>query len=240
MSGTVSYTITTALGTSTISDLSVSYEDAPPGYLEITYEGPSTISIAGPGTDVFTEFVGGVAVGQLTVTDPGTIWYYDDSTQTSIYDLSTTPSPTVTGEFDAFPCFVAGTLIDTPHGARAVEDLVPGDTVTTRAGPAAVTWTGRRRATDARVVRFRAHALGTHMPRRDLCVSHDHAMLVDGVLVPGHLLVDGDAVTEERWRRVTFFHVELGCHAILSAEGAPAESYLDTGNRAQFGNCPLR
>jgi hypothetical protein len=32
-----------------------------------------------------------------------------------------------------------------------------------------------------------------------------------------------------------YVHVELDRHDILLAEGLPAESYLDTGNRAAFG-----
>ena len=35
---------------------------------------------------------------------------------------------------------------------------------------------------------------------------------------------------------VTYFHVELARHAVLLAEGLPAESYLDTGDRADFDN----
>lgn len=35
---------------------------------------------------------------------------------------------------------------------------------------------------------------------------------------------------------VTYFHVELARHAVLLAEGLPAESYLDTGDRSDFGN----
>jgi hypothetical protein len=35
---------------------------------------------------------------------------------------------------------------------------------------------------------------------------------------------------------VEYFHVELDRHAILLAEGLPAESYLDTGNRGFFAN----
>ena len=33
-----------------------------------------------------------------------------------------------------------------------------------------------------------------------------------------------------------YFHVELDAHAILLAEGLPAESYLDTGNHGFFAN----
>ncbi len=46
-------------------------------------------------------------------------------------------------------------------------------------------------------------------------------------------------IRRERHDEVVFWHVELERHGILLAEGAPAESYLDTGNRRQFGNCAL-
>ena len=139
------------------------------------------------------------------------------------------------------PCFVRGTFIATPDGPCEVEALVAGDAVVLAAGgEGIVKWVGRRRATDARVVRLRRGALGAGIPTRDLCVSHDHALGVDGVLVPATLLANGVSIVDERWPEAMFFHVELaGGHDILLAEGAPAESYLDTGNRAQFGNCPL-
>lgn len=35
---------------------------------------------------------------------------------------------------------------------------------------------------------------------------------------------------------VTYYHVELPQHSALLAEGLPAESYLDTGDRANFAN----
>lgn len=35
---------------------------------------------------------------------------------------------------------------------------------------------------------------------------------------------------------VTYIHVELPAHDVVLAEGLPAESYLDTGNRAGFVN----
>ena len=33
---------------------------------------------------------------------------------------------------------------------------------------------------------------------------------------------------------VTYYHVELPQHAVILAEGLPVESYLDTGDRADF------
>ena len=46
-------------------------------------------------------------------------------------------------------------------------------------------------------------------------------MFADGVLIPVKQLVNGDTVAQ---------------HDVLFAEGLPAESYLDTGNRAGFGD----
>src|ERR1019366_2668901 len=54
-------------------------------------------------------------------------------------------------------------------------------------------------------------------------------------LIPVHRLVNGASTRREPARGcVTYFHVELDRHDVLLAEGLPAESYLDTGNRATF------
>jgi hypothetical protein len=68
-------------------------------------------------------------------------------------------------------------------------------------------------------------------------LSPDHALYLDGALVPAAMLVDGvNAVREVAAREVRYFHVELDTHDILLAEGAPAESWLDCGNRSHFEN----
>ncbi len=138
------------------------------------------------------------------------------------------------------PCFASGSLIGTPSGDRSVEMLVRNDTVTLSTGDVArVIWVGHRRQIGGDVIRVRAHALGHHVPARDLTVSADHGLYLDGVLVQAGLLVNGETIVTEHRDTVTFYHVELEHHAILLAEGAPAESYLDTGNRRQFANCTL-
>ena len=35
---------------------------------------------------------------------------------------------------------------------------------------------------------------------------------------------------------MTYYHLELDAHAVIFAENAPAESYLETGNRHAFEN----
>ena len=129
---------------------------------------------------------------------------------------------------------------------------MPGDTVITLVGeahvPQPVKWLGERRiniATHPRPelvapVRIQRDAFGAGLPVRDLLVSPDHCMFVDGKLIPAKLLINGMSIVQERdTRSVQDFHIELDHHAVLLAEGLPSESYLDTGNRAYFTNSGL-
>ena len=130
--------------------------------------------------------------------------------------------------------------------ASPVEALAPGDWVVTLDGAAKqIRWIGRRSyagrflAANPAVqpVRFTAGSLGEGLPRRDLLVSPDHAMLIHGLLIPARCLVNGCTITQEReLDRVNYYHVELDVHDILIAEGAPSESYLDDDSRSLFHN----
>ena len=115
-------------------------------------------------------------------------------------------------------------------------------------------------------VRIRPGAFGAGEPQRDLWLSPDHAVYVGtafphpgplpkgegagaafplplgegqgegGALIPVKYLINGASIVQEPVDTVHYFHVQFSCHDILLAEGLPAESYLDTGNRAQFAN----
>ncbi len=146
------------------------------------------------------------------------------------------------------PCYVAGSRILTTRGEVAVEDLRAGDvavTVGPAPGLAEVRWVGHSEVEPGRhrdgasvaPVRVVAGAFAAGVPHRDLLLSPDHAVFVDGVLMQVQSLVNGVSIRREAAAgRVRYFHVELERHAILLAEGLPAESYLDTGNRAAFAN----
>ncbi len=86
------------------------------------------------------------------------------------------------------------------------------------------------------IVRVHAGAFGAGLPRRDLWLSPDHAVFFDGVLIPVRHLINGRTIVQKRVPRVTYYHLELPDHDVILAEGLPCESYLDTGNRASFGN----
>jgi hypothetical protein len=146
-------------------------------------------------------------------------------------------------------CFSAGTRIQTPIGERVVESLAPGDMVFTLADgqliPQPVKWVGKRRIEltahlrpeTVAPIRIAPDAFADRMPHRDLMISPDHAVFVDGKLICARQLVNGSTIRHERnWTAVDYYHVELDKHAILLAEGLPAESYIDTGNSAFFDN----
>ncbi len=143
-------------------------------------------------------------------------------------------------------CYVAGTRILAEHGEVAIEMLRPGDTVRTLSGRLApVRWIGwtridlTRHADPERAapIRIQAGAIAPGLPRRDLLVSRDHALLLDGALVPVWRLANGASIArQDGLASVLYIHVELDRHDILLAEGVAAESYLDTGNRGQFAN----
>ena len=154
--------------------------------------------------------------------------------------------------FSVAPCFTAGTRIATPDGEVPVERLAIGARVLTAAGHAKpIRWIGHRRFDCDRhpqpelvwPVRIRAGAFGEDRPRRDLDLSPDHALWLPGtgddaanVLIPVKYLINGATIAQRKVAQTHYFHVELATHDILLAEGLPAESYLDTGNRAQFEN----
>jgi hypothetical protein len=149
-------------------------------------------------------------------------------------------------------CFAAGTNILTEAGNTSVEQITEGDMVIAVDGAEAIArrvkWVGYRRIDLVRhpqpnlaaPVRIRRDAFGENLPQRDLVVSPDHCLFVDDKLIPAKLLLNDMTIVQERdTHMVEYYHIELDRHAVLLAEGLPAESYLDTGNRAFFSNAGL-
>ena len=216
--------------------LSVLPGDAPRG--AVAGLGPAAIDLVGA-HETIASYAGGVL--SLTGQQDISLYLIGSSGETFV------ARPDGEGGTLITACFAAGTLILTPSGGRSVEDLCAGDLVVTASGRiAALRWAGRRRidlrrhasAVDVAPIRVRAGAFGHGLPLRDLVLSPDHAVLVDGVLIPIRHLANGVSIAAEQRPEVTYFHLELDRHDALLAEGLACESYLDTGNRAAFEDAP--
>jgi antigen 43 len=149
-------------------------------------------------------------------------------------------------------CFKGGTEILTDRGAVPIETIRADDNVVVRRnGEAAlepVAWVGsslidltrHARPELAAPIRVKAGALAENTPVRDLLVSPEHCLILDGLCVPAKLLVNGGSIAREYpTAPFQYYHLELEQHGILIAEGAEAESYLDTGNRSLFDNADV-
>jgi hypothetical protein len=142
-------------------------------------------------------------------------------------------------------CFCKGTRIATPDGQKAVERLAVGDRVLTASNAVReITWIGegsvlatRGRRTAATPVIVSRHAIARNVPNRDLRITKAHGLFFDGVLIPVEFLVNHRSIRwDDRAQEVKLYHIELETHDVLLANGVPAESYRDDGNRWLFRN----
>lgn len=146
-------------------------------------------------------------------------------------------------------CFARGTQILTTNGEVSVEDLAIGDEIVTANGPKPVKWIGcqtlKRSASAAwhpRVlpVRISRFAIDDCTPHRDVLVSQDHSLFVDGALIPARHLVNGSSIRFDETalpkEEVDYFHVELETHEVIYASGLPVESYLYAGGAVRWDN----
>jgi hypothetical protein len=148
-------------------------------------------------------------------------------------------------------CYLEGTGIATPMGDVAVQDLRPGDIVMTADGSeTTVKWVGEqpvqtRLTHPARVnpICLTAGSIADNVQARDLFVSPDPAIAIDGALYNASTLVNGTSiymVAKMPLDGFTYYHVETDAHEVILAEGCPAESYVDLDGSASFVNGDLR
>ncbi|MCF2905890.1 choice-of-anchor L domain-containing protein [Octadecabacter sp. CECT 8868] len=139
---------------------------------------------------------------------------------------------------ETIPCFVAGSMIDTDQGPRAVETLTAGDMVITRDdGPQPVRWIGRRSvpATGKMApICIQENALGDH---GELMVSPLHRVLVKDViaellfgeaevLIAAKDLVNDQSIRPIEGGEVEYVHLMFDRHQVVYSEGLATESFL--------------
>jgi hypothetical protein len=228
--------------TYTVGSLFISGITASDSEVDTTFESGDVLGLSSPiGPDEVVFFFGSNGDGfiaQGTVTSN----YYFFSNE--VFNNGDIVTITHGGTFVV--CFLTGTLIATPTGERAVETLEVGDTVLTADGATrTVRWLGRqsvlsRFANPVRnyPIRIAAGALGARLPRRDLFLSPDHALLLDDVLVHASALVNGSSIARvmDPGERFTYWHIETEDHTLVLAEGCAAETFVDNVARRRFDN----
>lgn len=202
-------------------------------------------------------------LGTLDVDPDGTWVYTVDNSIAAIQDLdtgdtitevftvsttigfTTTVTVTINGQ-DEPPCFVRGTMIETPRGPRLIETLKIGDEVLTLdEGVQEIRWVGSklvnlRDAQDfdsLRPVRILKDCFGPNVPSRDLLVSPMHRMLVTGprallyfgtgeVLCAAKMLVNNQTIVRDPAPEVEYFHILFDQHQVIRANDCATESFL--------------
>jgi hypothetical protein len=84
---------------------------------------------------------------------------------------------------------------------------------------------------------IKAGALDDNVPKRDLWISPNHAMFLDGVLIEAKDLINCVSIVQaDSIEQVEYFHIELESHDVIIAEGALSESFIDDDSRGMFHN----
>ncbi|WP_138933020.1 Hint domain-containing protein [Roseovarius arcticus] len=131
-------------------------------------------------------------------------------------------------------CFTRGTRLLTPRGYVAIEQLCPGDLLTTvDNGSSPVEWIGSTQmatgdALDAHNMRPIRLRRGHHGLTRDIMVSPQHCVAVgDNFIRARHLaeIPGAGARVANGVSRVEYFHVLCARHEVLIAEGMHTESF---------------
>ncbi|ARW47024.1 Hint domain-containing protein [Acetobacter pasteurianus] len=208
------------------------------GYVtNATYNGSDTTITTNTGITV-------VVNGDHT---PATKTLYQATSGGNLYLSATAQNSS--GSTGVLVCFLPGSMIRTPKGDVAVENLVAGQEVLTFAAdgqPVArrITWAGKAHARTNPAaaddvagypVRVRANAIADGVPAADLLITPEHCLYMQGSFVPARMLVNGTSIVyDTSFAGYDYYHIETEGHAVIMANGMLTESYLDTGNRASF------
>lgn len=152
------------------------------------------------------------------------------------------------GNGGVITCFLPDSMIRTPEGDVAVQDIQVGDSVVAymdgQQVVRKVVWAGKTRvAVKAGLpddeagypVRILKDALAESVPYKDMLVTPEHCLFFNGLFTPVRMLVNGASIFyDHSITSYDYYHIETEQHSVIVADGVMTESYLDTGNRGSF------
>jgi hypothetical protein len=185
-----------------------------------------------------------LATGQsITLTANGDFLIESDGNAETVYfnySIEDTSGNTDTAivEITQSPCFVEGSLIETPSGLVPVEELHIGMEVCTRDnGTMPIRWIGHSSTEGTGTLAPICIQAGQFGAAQDLWVSPQHRILLQGylaellygeleVLVKAKDLINDQTVRQIPRQTVTYYHMMFDSHQIIYANGVATESYL--------------
>jgi hypothetical protein len=165
------------------------------------------------------------------------------------------PSPQPEPGSQAIVCYLKGTLILTNKGFVPIENIKAGHKVVTKGkiyknkyiNNAAnlkfesVYWVSKFKVINlnskSRPICIKADALEKNYPLKDLYVSPNHGLLLNGEMVLAKNLVIGTTIYQDNEiNDVEYYHLECESHSAIIANGVLSESYFGGNNRDVFEN----
>ena len=149
-------------------------------------------------------------------------------------------------------CYAKGTLILTKNGYVPIENMKAGDKVITngkiyknknvkleKIKTEPVLWVGKFKVnklnSSSRPICIKKGALSKNLPFKDLYVSPNHSIVIDGEMVLAKELVNEHTIYQDNaCQDVEYYHLECEHHSTIFANGVLSESYLDLNNRTVF------
>ena len=146
------------------------------------------------------------------------------------------------------PCFLSGSLIRTPDGEIPVEAIVSGDKIIAYVAGSEeireVIWTAQSHC-DVQPhlsddlagypVRILRGAIADGVPSKDMLITAEHCLLLNGKFVPARMLVNNRSIFfDKSITSYEYYHIETTQHSVIMADGMLTESYLNTANHRSF------
>lgn len=163
--------------------------------------------------------------------------------------ISSTPTNSTSTEGNLV-CFLAGSMILTLRGPVAIEVIQVGDQVVTFDWKnnenviRTVKWVGKAHHTvlsnvydDAAgyPVRIKKDAFADKVPYKDMLITPEHCLFIEGGFIPVRMLVNGGSIYyDHSIRSYDYYHLELEEHSVITVDGVLSESYLNTANHECF------
>jgi hypothetical protein len=214
------------------------------------------ITITTPVNNVSGIFMGSLGITISLSTNPTFNGRLYDQT-VAIQFLATSGTSTVNGPNcpQNIICYAKGTLILTKQGFVPIENIKAGHNVVTKGKiynnkyitnsnvkVEPVMWVSKFKVHDlnskSRPICIEKDALSENCPFKNLYVSPNHSLLLNGNMVLAKNMVNGKNIYQDNeCDEVEYYHLECEYHRAIVANGVLSESYFDVnGNREVFDN----